>query len=108
MTKTAIFPHGSKDQTVQIKVSHGIVSGDYVFLTGVNSSRPDGSMPESSEDQIRNTFIKIGAVLTEAGLALDAIVEMTTYHIGLKDHFVLFNEIRSEYGSDPFPACTAF
>jgi enamine deaminase RidA (YjgF/YER057c/UK114 family) len=105
--KTAIFPPGSKDRAAQVKVSPGIVSGDHVFLTGVTGSRPDGSMPESAEDQIRNAFNKIGSVLGETGLSHDAIVEMTTYHVGIHDHFDLFNQIRCEYVSTPYPAWTA-
>lgn len=107
MTKTAIFPPGSKDQATQVKVSPGIISGDHVFLTGVTGSFPDGTMPENPEDQIRSAFNKIGSVLAEAGLSYDAIVEMTTYHVGIHDHFDLFNEIRCEYVFDPFPAWTA-
>lgn len=107
MTKKALFPPGSEDQATQIKVSPGIVSGDHVFLTGVTGSHPDGSMPEGVEDQVRSAFDKIGSVLAEAGLSCDAIVEMTTYHVGIHDHFDLFNEIRCEYVSEPFPAWTA-
>ena len=107
MSKKAIFPPGSKDQATQVKASPGIVSGDYVFLSGVTGSFPDGSMPENAEDQIRSAFNKVGSVLAEAGLSHDAIVEMTTYHVGIHDHFDLFNEIRCEYVSDPFPAWTA-
>ncbi|MEM9476264.1 MAG: RidA family protein [Pseudomonadota bacterium] len=105
--KKALFPPGSEDAAAQIKVSPGIISGDHVFLTGVTGSRPDGSMPEGVEDQVRSAFDKIGSVLAEAGLGHDAIIEMTTYHVGIQDHFDLFNEIRCEYVSEPFPAWTA-
>ena len=91
MTKKALFPPGSKDQATQIKVSPGIVSGDHVFLTGVTGSLPDGSMPEGVEEQVRSAFEKIGSVLAEAGLSHDAIVEMTTYHVGIHEYFDLFN-----------------
>ncbi len=107
MSKTAIFPPGSREQAQQIKVSPGIVSGGHVFLTGMTGSRPDGSMPDDPEEQIRSAFEKIGAVLAERGLTHDAIVEMTTYHIGIHQHFDLFNEIRGQYVGDPFPAWTA-
>lgn len=105
--KTAIFPPGSKNQAAQVKVSPGIISGHHVFLTGTTGSLPDGSMPETAEDQFRSAFNKIGSVLSEANLAYDSIVEMTSYHVGIHDHFELFNEIRCEYVSDPFPAWTA-
>ena len=107
MTKKALFPPGSEGQATQIRVSPGIISGNHVFLTGVTGSLPDGSMPEAAEDQFRSAFDKIGSVLAEAGLSHDAIVEMTTYHVRIHEHFDLFNEIRCEYVSEPFPAWTA-
>jgi enamine deaminase RidA (YjgF/YER057c/UK114 family) len=107
VSKTAIFPPGSRDQAMQVKVSPGIVSGDHVFLTGITGSHPDGSVPENAEDQIRCAFDKIGSVLAETGLSHEAIVEMTSYHVGIHDHFDVFNDIRCEYVSDPYPAWTA-
>lgn len=107
MSKTAIFPPGSKPQANDVKVSPGIVSGDLVFLTGITGSLADGSMPKTELEQFRSAFDKIGAVLAEAGLTHAAIVEMTTYHVGLNSHFDVFNEIRCTYISDPFPAWTA-
>ena len=74
MTKTALFPPGSKDQATQVKVSPGIISGDHVFLTGVTGSRPDGSMPENPEDQIRSAFNKISLILAQAGLDRKSVV----------------------------------
>ena len=94
MVRKSLFPPGSEGPAAQIKVSPGIISGDHVFLTGITGSRPDGSMPEGVEDQVRSAFEKIGSVLAEAGLGHDAIVEMTTYHVGMEEHFDLFNAWR--------------
>ena len=91
----------------QILVSPGIVSGHHVFLTGITGSAPDGTMPIDPEVQFRQAFDKIGAVLAEAGLGFDAIVEMTSYHIGLRTHFDSFNAVRADHVRDPFPAWTA-
>lgn len=107
MTKRAIFPAGSEEQAAQIKVSPGIISGNHVFLTGVTGSLPDGTMPISAEEQFRSAFGKIGSVLHEAGLGFDAIVEMTSYHVGIHDHFDLFNNVRCEHVAAPYPAWTA-
>jgi enamine deaminase RidA (YjgF/YER057c/UK114 family) len=90
-----------------MKLSPGIISGDHVFVTGMTGSRQDGTMPENCEDQFRQAFEKIGAVLREAGLGYGAIVEMTSYHVGLRDDFDRFCAIRSEYVSEPYPAWTA-
>ena len=64
-------------------------------------------MPEELEAQFRQAFEKIGSVLQEAGLDFSSIIEMTSYHVGMRDHFEVFNAIRSEYVSEPFPAWTA-
>ena len=107
MEKYALFPAGSKAIASQIKVSPGIVSGNHVFLTGMTGSNPDGSMPNGLEEQFRQAFEKIGSVLAEADLSMDSIVEMTTYHVGLQEHFERFNTVRAEYVSEPYPAWTA-
>ena len=67
----------------------------------------DGRMPEDPEAQMRNAFEKVGLILREAGLTFRSIVEMTTYHVGLRGHFDLFDSIRLEYVEKPYPAWTA-
>lgn len=107
MTRKALFPAGGRAAADRLKLSPGIVSGTHVFLTGMTGSSPDGTMPASPEAQFRQAFEKIGAVLAEAGLGFDAIVEMTSYHVGLRDHFDRFSAIRADYLEDPYPAWTA-
>jgi len=107
MARRALFPAGTRATADHIKLSPGIISGHHAFLTGMTGSGPGGTMPENLEDQFRQAFEKIGAVLREAGVGFDSIVEMTSYHVGLRDHFDIFCAIRSEYVSDPFPAWTA-
>ena len=104
MATRALFPTGSEASALQIKVSPGIVSGDHVFLTGMTGSGPNGSMPEDLHDQFRQAFEKIGLVLREAGISFGSIVKMTSYQVGLRDHFDIFNSVRSEYVQEPFPA----
>ena len=107
MTRRAVFPAGSEQTARQIRVSPGVISNGHLFLTGMTGSRPDGSMPEDPADQIRSAFNKVESVLQAAGLGFDALVEMTSYHIDIRGHFDLFNEIRAEYVREPFPAWTA-
>ena len=103
----ALIPAGAETAAAEIKVSPGVQAGNLVFLTGVTGSRPDGTMPTDLEQQFRAAFDKIKTVLAEAGVDCDAIVEMTSYHTGLRGHFDQFNAIRAEYVSEPFPAWTA-
>ncbi|MEL6808973.1 MAG: Rid family hydrolase [Pseudomonadota bacterium] len=46
-------------------------------------------------------------MLAEADLTLASVVEMTSYHIGLRDHFDAFDAVRRAHLRDPYPAWTA-
>lgn len=103
----AIMPDAFRAAAEDLKMSPGIMSGDHVFLTGVTGSGPGGTMPDDPETQFRSAFDKIGAVLTAAGLDFSAVVEMTSYHVGIRDHFDLFDQVRLDYVREPWPAWTA-
>jgi enamine deaminase RidA (YjgF/YER057c/UK114 family) len=45
--------------------------------------------------------------LTEVGLTLSDVVEMTTYHVGLKEQLEVFKQIKDEFINEPYPAWTA-
>ena len=105
--KRAIVPAAARDSAAALKMSPAIWANGFVFLTGVTGSLPDGAMPTQSEAQIRSAFDKIGQVLAEAGLGFDAVVEMTSYHVGLRGHFELFDRVRLDYVAPPYPAWTA-
>jgi enamine deaminase RidA (YjgF/YER057c/UK114 family) len=107
MTKRAIVPPELRAAADQLKMSPAIVSGGHVFLTGVTGGDADGNMPADPETQFRNVFKKVGFILSAGDLTFQSIVEMTTYHIGLRDHFDLFDAIRLEYFREPYPAWTA-
>lgn len=107
MSKRAVIPAELRAASAQLKMSPAIISGSHVFLTGATGGGSDGKMPDAAEAQFRNIFDKIGLILKEAGLTFDAVVEMTTYHVGLREHFDVFDAIRREYLGEPFPAWTA-
>ena len=88
-------------------MSPGLEADGFVFFTGFTGAGPDGSLSPIPEEQMRHAFAKVGMVLAEAGLAFADIVEMTTYHVGLRDHADTFRHIRSDYVVEPYPAWTA-
>ena len=46
-------------------------------------------------------------ILDADGLDVGNIVEMTSYHVGLRDHIDLFRSVRDEFVREPYPAWTA-
>lgn len=107
MTRKVLIPPGAEAAVEAARMSPGILSDPHVFVTGMTGSAPDGTMPPDPADQFRAAFAKIAAVLAQAGLTLDAVVEMTSYHVGLREHFDLFDQVRQDHFGPPYPAWTA-
>jgi enamine deaminase RidA (YjgF/YER057c/UK114 family) len=105
--KTALIPPDFAATAQALAMSPAIVSGDHVFFTGITGSAPDGTMPATAEAQVNAVFAKARALLATVDLGLDAIVEMTSYHIGLRGHFETFDAIRRATFTAPYPAWTA-
>ena len=104
--KRAIAPPAFREAAARSRMSPAIVSGDHVFLTGITGGDARGAIPDDPERQFDAVF-EAELVLAEAGLTLDAVVEMTTDHVGLRDHFDLFDAARLRHLREPFPAWTA-
>ena len=87
--------------------SPAVRAGDLLFLTGATGADEDGTMPPGAGAQIRSALAKAGTVLGAVGADLDAVVDMTSYHVGLRDHW---NDaeapLRDGLGM-PLPAWTA-
>jgi enamine deaminase RidA (YjgF/YER057c/UK114 family) len=88
-------------------LSPGIDDGEYVFFSGVTGTRPDLTVSSDPETQFRDTFQFLKDNLAQAELDFDDIVEMTTYHVGLREHFARFAKVKDEFVSYPYPAWTA-
>lgn len=107
MTRQVLIPPGLRDACEAAGMSPGIVSQNHVFMTGVTGAAADGSMPVSDDAQFNACFTKIGEVLAQADLTLRSVVEMTSYHVGLRAHFDAFDAVRRAHLSAPYPAWTA-
>ena len=100
---TPEFSHFPKDW----HLSPGIDDGDYVFFSGITGTRPDLSISDDPETQFRETFEFLERNLFQAGLDFENVVEMTSYHVGLRKHLETFIKVKDEFISEPYPAWTA-
>jgi enamine deaminase RidA (YjgF/YER057c/UK114 family) len=82
-------------------------TGEFVFFSGITGVHPDGSLSDNPETQFRDTFRFVAIHLETAGLQFDDIVEMTTYHVGLRKHLHTFIAVKDEYIKAPYPAWSA-
>ena len=80
---------------------------DFVFLSGITGARPDLSVSLEPEEQFRDAFRFVQANLAAAGMHLSHVVEMTSYHVGLRKHLDTFIKVKDEFIVEPYPAWTA-
>ncbi|MCG8469864.1 MAG: RidA family protein [Gemmatimonadetes bacterium] len=84
---------------------HGLYSdavrvGDLVFLAGVVSGDPDPTT------QFRQVFQRIERILTDAGSSMEAVIDITTYHIDMHAHIDDFIAVKNEFMPE-LPSWTA-
>ena len=104
---TPIVPKSLEGYVTDWRMSLGLEHDGFVFMTGFTGAGSDGVLSGDPEVQMRAAFAKVGAVLSEAGLWFEHVVEMTSYHVGLREHLDLFKRIREEHVAEPYPAWTA-
>jgi len=90
--------------------SHSTVieaSGRLVFISGMTSRRPDGSIAGAGdiEAQTRQVCENLKAAVEAAGGSLDDICRVDVY-IRNMEHFDVIHRVRREYFHEPLPAST--
>lgn len=89
------------------RMSPGLEVDGFVFLTGFNAVPLEGALSDDAWTQIETAFDQVFAALGEAGMDAADIVEVTSYHVGLRDHLPSFREAWAARMRQPYPAWTA-
>ncbi|MGD1859997.1 MAG: RidA family protein [Leptolyngbyaceae cyanobacterium] len=102
-----IYPEQAPSYYNDWKFSPAIESQGFIFVSGCTGTMDNGVVPDGITAQTRQAFHRIGMCLDEAGVSFADIVEMTTYHVGLKSHLEEFRAAKDEFIVEPYPAWTA-
>ena len=76
--------------------SQGISTDSMVYTSGQLGMTPDGKMPETVEEQTKNSLENVKAVLEAAGSSMDKVVKTTVFLKDMND-FAAFNEVYAQY-----------
>jgi enamine deaminase RidA (YjgF/YER057c/UK114 family) len=87
-------------------VPAAVFAGDRLRVTG-HTGEASGVFPDSAVAQLRQTFRNIGLTLAEAGAGWADVVELTSYHVGLREQSEAMMTVAAEFLEDPYPAWTA-
>ena len=102
-----IIPASQQAMYDNFHFAPGVKTGNLLLMSGQVGSDASGKCPEDFTEQFRLAFQHIEAILTEAGGDLSNIVELTSYHIGMREHLREFIAVKDEMISEPNPAWTA-
>jgi enamine deaminase RidA (YjgF/YER057c/UK114 family) len=97
----------ARDKGSSIPYSPGLLVGDTIYVAGAIGRPPGGDVPADLAEQFRQLYRNIAAVLDKAGATWADVVEMTSYHIGLRDHIETLFAVHREFVGEPYPAWTA-
>ncbi|WP_368653416.1 RidA family protein [Ornithinibacillus sp. 4-3] len=83
--------------------SQAIQAGDFLYVSGQIGLDKDGEVQEGIENQTKQIFANLQAVLEEAGADLSKVVKFTIF-LDSMDDFATVNEIYGSYLQEPYPA----
>jgi reactive intermediate/imine deaminase len=83
--------------------SPGVDAGDYLYISGQGSRRPDGSSPSTFEAQVRQALDNVEAIVESAGLTKEHVVYTQVY---LQDisKYAEMNKVFAEFFAKTPPA----
>ena len=88
--------------------SQAIEANGMIFVSGQLPVNPEtGTMPESIEEQARQSLENLKNILQEAGLSMDNVVKTTVFLADIND-FAAMNEVYAKYFTANPPARAAF
>jgi enamine deaminase RidA (YjgF/YER057c/UK114 family) len=102
-----VIPKGMEQYYDQFHFAPAVKDGNRLYCSGVIGVGPDGKAPADPEAQFTQAFESLKSVLTTAGVSFSDVIEMTTFHVGLRDHLPTFMKVKDRYLQAPYPAWTA-
>lgn len=91
----------------RLRYSPGLRDGRVVYVSGHIGRSPDGELPADPETQTREAFAGVGRTLARLGATWADVVEITSYHVGLREQSELLLRVHDEFVQEPYPAWTA-
>ena len=102
-----IIPASQQAMNDNFHFAPGVKAGNLLVMSGQVGMDGSGKCPEDLVEQFRLAFQNVEAVLLEAGGDLSSVVELTSYHIGMREHLRDFIAVKDELIKEPYPAWTA-
>ena len=104
--RDAIVPADWIDFYADTLIPAAVWSGDTLRVSSHAGESADDVFPKDPEEQLRGAFRNIASTLAEAGANWSDVVEINSYHIGLRSHADFLLNVAAEFLKPPYPAWT--
>jgi enamine deaminase RidA (YjgF/YER057c/UK114 family) len=105
--KDVVVPKGMELAYEQFHFAPAVRTGNWLRCSGMLGTDEKFQAVEDVEAQFVAAFENVKSVLAAAGLELSDVVELTTFHVGLREHLGTFMKVKDRYLAEPYPAWTA-
>jgi len=106
--RDVVFPAGRQALYERNRYSPAIRSNGFLFVSGQVGSTEDGSPEPGLENQVRQAFNNLEAILAAADCSFDDVVDVTVFMVDPQSTFETVWKVVPEFwGSAPHPTLTA-
>jgi len=95
-----IVPEKNKAQYEGMHFAPAVEQDGFIFVSGCVGQAED------AEDEFRDAWQQVGAVLAEAGCGYEDIVDSTLYMVDLQKNAGTMFKVKDEFVKEPYPAST--
>lgn len=102
-----VVPPGMENFPRDSGYSPGLVVDGFLFMAGQLGRDAAMNVIADPEAQFARAWENVVRVLAEAGAGVQDIVDVTTFHVGLREHLALFKQVRDRVMQGHKPPWTA-
>jgi enamine deaminase RidA (YjgF/YER057c/UK114 family) len=102
-----VVPEGMERVYEQFHFAPAVRTGRWLRCSGMLGTDEKFVAVPGPEAQFAQAFENVKRVLAAAGLDFSDVVEMSTFHVDLREHLGTFLAVKDRYLGAPYPAWTA-
>ena len=102
-----VVPAGMEMAYERLHFAPAVRAGRWLRCAGQLGTDDRFRAVDEPEAQFVQAFENVRRVLAAAKLDFGDVVEMTTFHVGLREHLAMFVRVKDRYLVEPWPAWTA-
>jgi len=102
-----VVPASMRYAVEQFGYAPAMRAGDFLFVAGQLGRDDNQQVIADAEAQFKRAWENVGTILRDAGATIQDIVDVVTFHVGLREHLALYKQVRDRVMQGHAPPWTA-